>query len=240
MNTVSLTMPEHQSKKETARLAGVARTTLDHALQSPERARLATLHEIALASGFDLVVSTRPIYNLLAAAAARTILTPSFAAPEGTAPWVARMRRWVQEDPWELGILESAARAAPVGNAPIKSSFATATVMDAATCADAAGGEWAISGAQALSALGISIVWTTRHEVTTALIQEEHPLYHGEDPQVVVLPAPNWLLQGSYLQDGLRYVDPTQMIIDGLCLGGNTGNAARKEALSWLEDPGGK
>lgn len=84
---------------QTARKAGIARSTLLRITQEKTEPKPATLREIALAHGYDLICSLRPGSDPWAVTAARYLLDPTLpenlpqARPE-VAQWLARYERW--------------------------------------------------------------------------------------------------------------------------------------------------
>lgn len=236
-----------RTRSEIARRAGVNRSTMYRASEGTVDVRLDTLEELALASGVEPIITYRPLSDSAAADAGRVLMEGAPDVGElspATAAWVARIERFAQ--PATLGSIAAEAglassllhRAGALG----ATGHVTAAMLDA--CGAVAGGEWALSGAAALAALGsdaaqraddfVQVLWTP--DPGRAL---QHLVGLGANvasPAVasVILCEPSDLtLRGSASRGGVRIVAPAQAIIDNLGLPEPQRSEAARLVASW-------
>lgn len=235
-----------RTRSEIARRAGVNRSTMYRASEGTVDVRLDTLTELALASGVEPIITYRPLSDPAAADAGRVLMEGAAELgemPAATAAWVARIERFAQ--PATLGSIAAEAglaasllhRADALG---VSGTF-TAAVLDA--CGAVAGGEWALSGAAALAALGadaaelsaaVQILWTPDPGRALQHLVGLGGTVANPAAASVILCAPGELtLQGSASRDGVRVVAPAQAIIDNLGLVDPQRSAAARLVASW-------
>lgn len=222
-----------RTRSEIARRAGVNRSTMYRAVEGTVDVRLGTLEELALASGLEPVITYRPLSDPDAADAGRMLIEGESGPgelPPATAAWVARLERFAQ--PATLGSLAAEAGQASsllhrVGAVGVIGQF-TAATLDA--CGAAAGGEWALSGAAALVALGselspdteplVEILWTPDPgRAAQHLVALGGSVVERLAEASVILCQPSELtLVGSATRAGVRVVAPAQAMIDNLGL----------------------
>lgn len=234
-----------RTRSEIARRAGVNRSTTYRATEGTVDVRLDTLKELALASGLEPVITYRPLSDPAAADAGRSLIEgESGELHRASADWVARLERFAE--PATLGnIAAEAAQASSllhrVGALGVTGQF-TAATLDA--CGAVAGGEWALSGASALVALGsdlapgtaglVEILWTPDpSRALQHLVSLGGSVAQLADASVILCNPSELTLAGSASRGGVRIVAPAQAIIDNLGLHDVQRTEAARLVASW-------
>lgn len=229
-------------KSYVSAVSGVSRSSINRIEKGETDPNLGTLRELAIACGFDMDVSVRPLSDHFAAQAARQILEEGFVseATEAVAEWAARIGRVGHTDP--LSIVEYAGRALGLRELGARGTYlrGNASVLRLASAADAANAPWAISGRAHFQLAtddeveGPNIVWTENPRLVAELLSDTLTTSRSpETASVIVAPAPSALLQHSFTHQGVTYVAPIQAIIDGFSLGGKSAVMAKTIAESW-------
>ena len=226
-----------------ARRAGVSASTLHRILTGQVDPSVGTLREIAIGCGVDLSISSRTISDWRAAAAARSMLEEGYVAPEVEIDeWQTRLIRLAEgDDPIEL--VNAAARAsAPLLRDGAAWYTGTMTVGSVASAGDAAGGQWALSGAAGLylPELGeltpaITVLWCSDVQTVSQLLAASDVRTTDRFDRVTlgVVRGEAELFEGSFMRGLVHYAAPIQIVIDCLSLGGTVANDAREEAMTW-------
>lgn len=226
-----------------ARRAGVSASTLHRILSDQVDPSVGTLREIAIGCGLDLSISSRPLSDWRAAAAARSMLEEGYVVPEGEiAAWQSRLTRLAQgNDPIEL--VSAAARAsAPLHREEAAWFSGSMTVGTVASAGDASAGEWALSGAAGLylPELGkltpaITVLWCTDVRAVSQLLaaSEVRSTDRVDRVTLAAVRGEPELFEGSFKRGLVHYAAPIQIIIDCFSLGGPVAVDARKEAMTW-------
>lgn len=241
-------------RKDVARLAGVARSTLHRVETGAVSPSLDTLREIAAACGLALDLTTRPLSDPAAAEAARLALEDGYVPtdPAAAALWTERLARATGTEPDPIDLLLAAAQAADLTWRPeawhLSGSVPPGRVVSAADGAtysaqarrnlrpDEPGGRWALSGAPALGTpSGPVILWTENPEVAGRLLAEDprlRPAPGGVPGDVIVARAHDGIWHDVWTEDRWPMVAPIQMLLDCLPLPALR-EAALTEARSW-------
>jgi transcriptional regulator with XRE-family HTH domain len=226
-----------------ARRAGVSASTLHRILTDQVDPSVGTLREIAIGCGVDLSISSRTISDWRAAAAARSMLEEGYVAPDDEiTEWQSRLTRLAQgDDPIEL--VNAAARAsAPLHRPGAAWYTGTMTVGQTASAGDAAGGQWALSGAAGLylPELGeltpaITVLWCSDVRAVSQLLvaSDVGTTDRVDRVTLAVVRGEPELFEGSFTRGLVHYAAPIQIVIDCLSLGGNVASDAREEAMTW-------
>ncbi|GGF24432.1 hypothetical protein [Subtercola lobariae] len=225
-----------------ARRANVSRNTEWTLRKDPSRANLATLRELALACGQDLVIQTTPASDPLAAAAARSILGDLDESEDDLAPWVDRLIRYAQgSDPLTIAM--------EAGRVSTPHARRGALLFDGRNDAErltsagvASESEWALSGSAALESLSLepidpdlpAIIWTSDPERIGHLLGETHRAVRVTSAaKVIVAPLHPTVLVGVTMVDGTPLVTPVQAVIDSFGTGGPLADAALSITKGW-------
>lgn len=205
---------------------------------------LGTLREIALACGVDVDLTTRPLSDPGAAAAARAMLDGGYEPPVDldVGAWQERLARMAGSDsPAEI------VRAAAVASSPLDRPGAILFSGDVplgriASAGDASKGRWAISGAAGLylppasaTVPAVTVLWcqdvrTVTHLLAETDLRQTHRL---DRAVLVVVAGETELFTGSFADGIVRYAAPIQIILDCLAQGGAVARDANEEAMSW-------
>ncbi|WP_421084288.1 helix-turn-helix domain-containing protein [Rothia nasimurium] len=261
MEIIELLREAAEHPTQTARKAGIARSTLLRITQEKTEPTPATLREIALAHGCDLNYSLKPASDPWAITAARYLLDPTL--PENLpqerpeiAQWLARYARWgvipsapgVAPDPEKL-----AEEAAPYGNLPQRPGvyfYAPTPLLSPAELAlrvasagDQAGASWALSGAPIASHFlgqkatqGPTVLWVEGDLNPAArnlsLTLTETPIF--QPAGVVLVQAETLELEAATQDGGVNLVAPIQGVLDLHSLG--FGSLAQDITSHWGEN----
>lgn len=234
-----------RTRSEIARRAGVNRSTTYRATEGTVDVRLDTLEELALASGLEPVITYRPLSDPAAADAGRALIEgESGELHPASADWVARLERFAE--PATLGNIAAEAGQASsllhrAGALGVSGQF-TAATLDA--CGAVAGGEWALSGASALVALGselapgtaglVEILWTPDpSRALQHLVSLGGSVAQLADASVILCAPSELTLTGNASRGGVRIVAPAQAIIDNLGLQDAQRTEAARLVASW-------
>lgn len=226
-----------------ARRAGVSASTLHRILTEQVDPSVGTLREIAISCGVDLVVTSRPISEWRAAAAARWMLEDGYVAPDDEiVEWQSRLVRLAQSDN-PVDVVNVAALASAPLHRPGATWFTgTTNVGRIASAGDATGGQWALSGAAGLylpesgePAPPVTILWCGDVRGATQHLTDSEVRFtnRAEHTTLVVVRGEPELFAGSFTKGLVRYAAPIQIVLDCLSLGGAVASDAREEALSW-------
>ena len=226
---------------QTARKAGIARSTLLRITQEKTEPTPATLREIALAHGYDLICSLKPASDPWAVTAARYLLDPTL--PENLpqtrpeiAQWLARYERWgitpaTPEDP--LNPEKIAEKIAPYGNlaqrqgvrfyAPAPSMSPAELALRVASAGDQSKASWALSGAPLAShllgkqaVLAPIVLWVADNLELAAqnLSLNLAEATNFQPAGIVLAQAETYELEGATQEGGINLVSPVQGILD--------------------------
>lgn len=201
-----------------------------------------TLREIAAACGQHLALTTRPLADPAAAAAARFLLEDGY---EASLPdvelWVERLTRQAGDDP--VQIVETAGKASgPLHRHTSRLYSGSVEVGRVASAGEASGGRWALSAMAGLKLPGIweplptpTILWcedVRRVEQLLAdadLIRATRP----ERTTLALVEADLALFTHSFEKDRVQYAAPIQIVLDSLSMDGAIRDIARREVESW-------
>lgn len=153
------------SKSALAARSGLARSTQYRIRDGLVDPAIGTVRELALAAGFELVLSLAPLSDPDAARAARVILDPlyeaSYLLTKGTSEeakkvdaWVERLRRWVPDgDP--VDIVSQAGQSSSLLHRPGAVFLrGHVTELKLASAGDFSRQEWLLSGAAVVDRIG--------------------------------------------------------------------------------------
>lgn len=226
------------------RRAGVSASTMHRVLNGLVDPSVGTLREIALACGVDIDLTTRPLSDPGAAAAARAMLESGYEPPSGpdVAFWQERLPRMAGgESPVEI------ARAAAAASSPLHRPGAVllsgeVPLARVASAGDASKGRWAISGAAGLylppasaAVPAVTILWCEDVRTVTHLLAEtdlRQARRPGHAVLAVVAGEPE-LFTGSFTEGLVRFAAPIQIMLDCLGQGGAVARDALEEVMSW-------
>jgi transcriptional regulator with XRE-family HTH domain len=229
-----------------ARRAGVSASTMHRILNGQVDPLVGTLEEVALASGLEIDITTRPSSNPLAAMAARSILEDDYNASPSVAAdverWMERLVRFAGgDDP--IMIVEAAGRMSAPYLRPDASLFSgTETLGRIASVGDATSGRWALSGVAGLhldeldeTLSGMTILWCENVR-SVANLMTDSSMKRSEQPQravLAVVEAEPELFTGSFKNGLVHYAAPIQIMIDCMSIGGQVAQNAREEMSTW-------
>lgn len=203
-----------------------------------------TLREIALACGVDVGLTTRPLSDPGAAAAARTMLQGGYEPPADldVDAWRERLPRMAGSDsPVEI-IRAAAAASSPVRRPGAVLFSGEGPLARIASVGDASKGRWAISGAAGLylpaasaTVPAVTVLWCEDVRTVTHLLADtDLRQTHRPDRAVLaVVEGEPELFTGSFADGIVRYAAPIQIILDCLAQGGAVARDAIEEAMSW-------
>ncbi|MGO3146516.1 MAG: helix-turn-helix domain-containing protein [Leucobacter sp.] len=232
----------HRSRAEIAQRAGIHRSTMYRVLEGSTDVRVDTLHELALACGFQLELRYRPVSDPIAADAGRTMLDAHVLAvndPEILA-WIERLERYAGEQPVEIAA-EAGAASSLLHREDAIGMVGDFSIDRLASAGHAMSGDWALSGAASLEALGAEecaggtvVLWVQDPTHAYQLLSDTGRRTPELDGSDLIICAPGKLtLLGSVDLEGIHLVAPTQAIIDNLGLGPTQREIARKIAQDW-------
>lgn len=226
---------------ELAGRSGISRPTL-YRFFSGAAPRIDDLHELAIASGWELELDLRPLSDPLAGIAARLELGDESvgAWADEAAHWRERLRRFVGARgrlSSETGLIDEAGRA----TAPADRSGAIFLRGDhrdvdrLVSAGRASTSRWALSGWAALDALGIetgasTIMWTDDARTTVQLLHGSFSPGRRGSVGLIVAPAHPSVFADAGAVEDVELVAPLQAYIDAAGLGGD----ARDRVLSEL------
>lgn len=231
--------PAGMSVAETARRAGISRSTLNRLMAEEVEPTLGTLRELAIVHGLDIAMSLVPLSDPDAARAARALLEggeDEMGTP--VARWVDRFTR-ITDDP--IALLSAAGRASSLlhrrGAVGLRGGSGA---MRLASAGDAAGGFWALSGGAAASLgrdqpiRGPSVLWVDDVDAVGTLLLDTHTSTKSPaSAHVIVVEANASITVDTFVVDRVRYVAPIQMLLDAIGLGGTLEQWAMGEAEEW-------
>lgn len=227
-----------------ARRAGVSASTMHRVLNNLADPSVGTLREIALACGMRMDLSTRPLSDSRAAAAARAMLEGGYEPPSDSdvVAWRERLSRMAGgDDPVEI------VKTAALASRPLRRPGAVllqgeVTLARVASAGDASNRRWAISGAAGLylpppgaEAPSVTILWCEDVRTVTHLLADTE-LRQAQRPDravIAVIAAEPELFTGSFTEGIIRYAAPIQIILDCIAQGGAVADDAIEEAMSW-------
>jgi transcriptional regulator with XRE-family HTH domain len=227
-----------------ARRAGVSASTMHRILNDLVDPSIGTLHEIALACGIQADLTTRPLSDPQAAAAARTMLEGGYEHPPdaGVAEWRERLPRMAGGG-GPVGIVKAAAAASgPLRRPGAVLLHGDVTLGRVASAGDASKARWAISGAAglylpALSAAvpPVTILWCEDVRSVTHLLADTglRQTPRADRAALAVIKAEPELFTGSFAEGIVRYAAPVQIVLDCIAQGGPLADDAIEEAMSW-------
>lgn len=227
-----------------AKRAGVSNSTLHRIVNGQVDPSFGTLHEIAIACGLQLALTTAPLSDPFAASAARSMLEASYEPPNdpGVGRWRERLLRLAGGvDPVE--IVKAAANASsPLDRRDATLYSGSTTLARLASAGDASGARWAISGAAGLQlppdveiAPTVTILWCEdTHAVDQLLVGSGLRRTDRTDhTSVVVAAAEQELFTGAFTHGLVRYAAPIQIAIDSISQPGPVAQAALAEISLW-------
>lgn len=223
-------------------VSGVSRSSINRIEKGESDPNLGTLRELAMACGFDLDLSIKPLADPFAAQAVRSLLEDDFLPDDAraVAEWITRIEKTGLQDP--LAMVEYAGRASGLRALGSRGIYlrGEASVLRLASAADAANAPWAVSGSPHLQLAtdhevsGPHIIWTQEPQLVADLLGDSLLKARAvETASVIIALAPPALFQNSFVVRGVKYVAPIQAIIDGFSLGGRCAEVASDIARSW-------
>jgi transcriptional regulator with XRE-family HTH domain len=234
--------PTNLSVAEVARRAGLSASTVHRILADQVDPSVGTLREIAIACDLDLALDTQPLSDPAAAAAARALLEDGYAPSlPGVDAWIARLQRRAGSDP--VAVAELAGRcSAPLLRSTTRLFAGVIGIGRLASAGAASGGQWALSGLGGFRLPGMwepapapTILWCEDARVATQMLGDTElvPATRPGRATVAVAEADAALFIHSFENDGVRWVAPIQILLDGFSIGGAAAEFARREARSW-------
>jgi len=238
-------LPPGLSASEVTRRTGISRATLHRIATGTVLPSLQTLSELAIVQGKDVELRLKPLSDPHAAAAARAIIDGEVGAwseNEATRRWVERLNRLARSDDGDfLSILQAAGRASSLlhraGAVYLRGDD---DALRLASAGDASGGKWAISGKAALEVTpdypvtGPSVMWVDDVKRAANLLSETHKrVASPSNAHVIIAEANPSIYVGAYAVAAVRYVAPTQMLLDCVGLGGRQEEIAMSIAQEW-------
>lgn len=215
------------SRSEIARRAGVPRSTLYRALEGNSGVRLGTLRELACAAGFQLELHYTPTSSPDAADAARMLLGEGEGAQltQGVEEWAERLQRYVGNGT-VVDLLEEAGSASSLLKREAAIRMRGVFSADRlASAGYATGKDWALSGVDALEALGVEVgndgihvFWSEDPQHAKQLLLDTGRISKAAEDVDLIICEPSVLTFADSREfEGIRLVSPTQAIID--CMG---------------------
>jgi transcriptional regulator with XRE-family HTH domain len=227
-----------------ARRAGVSASTMHRILNNLVDPSVGTLYEIALACGVQLDLTTRPLSDPWAAAAARGLLEGGYEAPSDSriTAWQDRLQRMAASaDPVDI-VTAAALASGPLHRPGAVLLQGEVTLARVASAGDASKGRWAVSGAAGLYlpppsdvVPPVTILWCEDVRTVTHLLADTE-LRQSQRPGravLAVIAAEPQLFNGSFTEGIVRYAAPIQVILDCVGQGGALARDATEEAMSW-------
>lgn len=227
-----------------ARRAGVSSSTLHRVINGKVDPSVGTLREIAIACGNQLHLTTDPLSEPMAAAAARSLLEEGYVPPADleVTLWHDRLLRLAgSDDPIDL-VTAAAKASSPLHRRQAIAFTGPETLLRLASAGDASRRQWVISGPSGLALQGGSkatpvttILWCEDPlRVSHMLTDSKLTVTQRRDrATVIVIDAEPELFFGSFQLGPLRYAAPIQIVIDCVAQGGAVAERAILEARSW-------
>lgn len=243
-------VPRGATSVDFARRSGVGRTTLHRIAAGQVEPTLATLRELAIAHGYELTVDLAPLSDPHAAAALRQLVDPAFEGitPEEVSPedagavrdWVTRLERYDDVDVAAVTAARASSLLHRKGAIYLRGDNSAKRLGSAGS---ASGREWAISGAAALKlvtetdVVGPSVLWVDGDaDATSRLLLDTHRrVDNAAAAEVVVATAHPSVFVDEYRDGPIRYVAPTQLLLDCVGLGGMLEATALLVQQSWSQ-----
>ena len=243
------------SKSALAARSGLARSTQYRIRDGLVDPAIGTVRELALAAGFELVLSLEPLSDPDAARAARVLLDPRFEASyvlsggmRGVDAWVERLRRWVP-DGNPVDIVRQAGQSSSLLHRPGTVFLrGHVTELKLASAGDFSQQDWLLSGAAVIDRIVESddqgAPSGTRARPYIVYSADTHRFARLLDNMEVVRPEKANLIIAEHT-DGvgvgvdwwadskIKLVAPIQGLIDAFGIGGALGQAAERIARSW-------
>ncbi|TFD75655.1 hypothetical protein [Cryobacterium fucosi] len=246
------------SKSALAARSGLARSTQYRIRDGLVDPTLGSLRELALAAGFELVLSLAPLSDPDAARAARVILDPRFEASyvlsggsKEVDAWVERLRRWVPGgDPvdivWQAG--QSSSLLHRRGTVFLRGNV---TELKLASAGDFSQQEWFLSGAAVIDRIGEpdddgalyggALPGTSAspyivHSADThrfARLLDNMEEVRPNKANLIIAEHTDGVGVDSWEDGKIKLVAPIQGLIDAFGIGGALGQAAERIARSW-------
>lgn len=224
---------------ETARRAGVSRSTLNRLIAGEVDPALDTLRELAIVHGLDVAVDLVPLSDPDAANAARVMLEGVAPNGPGSEAWRRRLERMTSGEPLE--ILATAGHASSLlhrrGAIGLRGAQAG---LRLASAGDAARGFWALSAGAMVNLerpsllRGPSVLWVQNVNEVSKFLLDTHKLTRSlAAANVIIAPADDSTRVGAFEIDRFRFVAPTQLLLDCVGLGGDLEAWAMAEAEEW-------
>lgn len=242
--------PTGVSSVEFARRSGVGRATIHRLATGASEPTLATLRELAIAHGYDLDLRLLPLSDPHAAAALRHLTDPAFEAltPEDVDresaqevhEWIARLERYDDIDRAAVAAARASALLERRGAVYLRGEHSASRL---ASAGDSFGEGWALSGATGLEFVtgsavdGVGVLWVAGDAEAAArtLYDTHRRVEHPAGANVVVASAHPSVFVDVHLAGPIRFVAPTQLMLDSIGLGGMTEATALVVQLGWSE-----
>lgn len=227
--------PDGVSTVDFARRTGLGRATLHRLVTGSTDTTLTTLRELAIAQGYDVSVDLVPLSDPCAAAALRHLVDPALegVSPEAVSPedaddvrdWIARLERYEDVDTAAIAAARASSLLHRKGAIYLRGDNSAKRLGSAG---NASGGDWAISGSAALEVVtavdiaGPSVLWVDRDvEAASRLLLDTHRrVESAAAANVVVAAAHPSVFVDPFREGPIRYVAPTQLLLDCIGLGG--------------------
>lgn len=230
------------SRSEIARRAGVPRSTLYRALTGNADVRLGTLRELAYAAGFRLELRYAPTSDPDAADAARALLGEwKGELSAGVRSWMERLQRYAEGGTVVDLVSEAGSASSLLTREDAIRMCGPFSADRLASAGYATEQPWALSGVDALEALGldvehdgIHILWTDDPERAKQLLLDTgRPANTAEGVDLIICRPSSLTLTDIREIEGIRLVSPTQAVIDCMGLSGIEQGLARDVMRGW-------
>lgn len=243
--------PPGVSNVEFARRSGVGRATIHRLATGTSEPTIATLRELAIAHGYDLDLRLVPLSDPNAAAALRHLVDPAFeklipadvdaATAREVGEWISRLERYDDIDRAAVAAARASALLEREAAVYLRGEHSAARL---ASAGDASGKAWAISGASGLEFVtgsvvnGVGVLWVDGDAESAArtLYDTHRRVENSAGANVVVARAHPSVFIDVHQDGPIRFVAPTQLMLDSIGLGGLTEVTALDVQRGWSED----
>lgn len=230
------------SANEVARRAGVSPATVSRVVSGAVTPTVATVEEILVACGRQLILDDAAPSDPRAPAAARSMLDAAYPRDvTGLDAWRERLQRWCGDDPVE--VVRAAAAHSGLRRRPGAVFYRGQVPVGRLVSAGVASGHaWALSGMAGIvlprftaAVPPASVLWCADPRQVSQLLTGS-PLERvdeGRRAMLVVAEGEPELFADTFTEDGATYAAPIQIMLDSISLGGDAERAALEEVRSW-------